>query len=314
MVTSRRIKVWAVCVVLLLGHLPAGLPAQEPVKPTFSTSVKLVSVAAVVRDDRGRVVRGLKKEDFRVLEAGKPRPIVHFSADDQGPISLAILFDSSGSMYVGSNFKAGRAAVEHVLSWVDTRADEVALFSFHRQVHQEVAFTRDTGRVRRAVGRLRPSGLTSIYDAIAQGAKKLADRPSPRRALVVITDGVDTSSTMSAQQVASLASGVDVPVYVIAVVSPVDDPESDLSLVGDRPLNSSLAMLAEQTGGQLMITSSATQASAAARNLITELRHQYLLAVESSSDAGWYGLNVRTRNRDWNVRARSGYAVARGIG
>jgi hypothetical protein len=119
---------------------------------------------------------------------------------------------------------------------------------------------------------------------------------------------------MSAQQVASLASGVDVPVYVIAVVSPVDDPESDLSLVGDRPLNSSLAMLAGQTGGQLMVTSSSTQVSLAARNLITELRHQYLLAVESSNDAGWYGLDVRTRNRDWSVRARSGYAVARGVG
>jgi VWFA-related protein len=146
MVTSRRIGIWVVCVALLMEHVPAGLLAQTPVRPTFRTGVKLVSLAAVVRDTRGRIIRGLKKEDFQVLEAGKPRPIVNFSADDQGPISLAILFDSIGSMYVGSNLAAARAAVEHVLSWVDTR-DEVALYSVHKQVHQEVAFTHDAERV-----------------------------------------------------------------------------------------------------------------------------------------------------------------------
>ncbi len=127
-------------------------PGQQPLQaPTFKTSVSLVSVTAVVRDGKGRVVRNLKRNDFEIFEKGKSRPILDFKASDQGPISLAILFDVSGSMRMASNMEAGKRAVEFILSWVQPHADEIALFTFDRDLRQETPFTNDPAKVRTAL-------------------------------------------------------------------------------------------------------------------------------------------------------------------
>jgi Ca-activated chloride channel homolog len=297
---------WAQPIGLGLAALIATQPQQTP---TFKTTVDLVSVTAVVRDGKGRVVRNLTREDFQVYEQGRPRTIVDFKASDQGPISLAVLFDVSGSMRGSPNMQAGKKAVEHILSWVEPKADEFALFTFDKDLRQETPFTNDPDTIRTALDKMTAMGLTSLYDAIADTAKKLGDRPSPRRAVVVITDGVDTASQLTASQVSGMASAIDVPVYVIAVVSPLDHPGGDMAVPGANTTNvsTSLMNLAQWTGGELMIVSAPADASLAARELITELRHQYLLAFESSKDPGWYALDVKTRHREFTVRARSGY-------
>jgi Ca-activated chloride channel family protein len=288
---------------------PASQPAaQQPLQaPTFKTSVNLVSVTAVVRDDKGRVVRNLQRKDFEIFEKGKSRPILDFKASDQGPISLAILFDVSGSMRMASNMEAGKRAVEFILSWVEPKADEIALFTFDRDLRQETPFTNDPAKVRSALNGMTAIGSTSLYDAIGDTAKKLGNRPSPRRAVVVITDGVDTSSTMKPSDVSGIASAIDVPVYVVAVVSPLDHRGEEYAVVPDTAVSGNLENLAHWTGGNLTLVSTAAHASLAARELITELRHQYLLAFEASKEAGWYSIDVRTRRRELTVRARSGY-------
>jgi len=286
-----------------------GAAQQQTLTPTFKTHVDLVSVTATVRDGKGRVVRNLTREDFEIYEKGKARKIVDFKASDQGPISLALLFDVSGSMRGSPNMEAGKRAVDHILSWVEPKADEFALFTFDRELRQETPFTNDASKIRAAMDKMTAMGLTSLYDAIANTAKKLGDRPSPRRAVVVITDGIDTASTMKPSDVSGLASAIDVPVYVIAVVSPLDHPGGDLAVPGaaTSPVSTGLSNLAAWTGGELITVSTPADASLAARELITELRHQYLLAFEASREKGWYALDVKTRHRDFTVRARSGY-------
>jgi Ca-activated chloride channel homolog len=288
---------------------PAAQPAGQPplTAPTFKTSVNLVSVTAVVRDGKGRVVRNLKRNDFEIFEKGKNRPILEFKASDQGPISLAILFDVSGSMRMASNMEAGKRAVEFILSWVQPHADEIALFTFDRDLRQETPFTNDPAKVRTALNAMTAIGSTSLYDAIGDTAKKLGNRPSPRRAVVVITDGVDTSSSMKPSDVSGIASAIDVPVYVVAVVSPLDHPGEEYAVVPETAVSGNLENLAHWTGGNLSLVSTPAHASLAARELITELRHQYLLAFEASKESGWYSLDVRTRRRELTVRARSGY-------
>jgi Ca-activated chloride channel homolog len=275
--------------------------------PSFKTRVDLVSVTAIVRDSKGRVVRNLRRDDFEIYEKGKARPIIDFKASDQGPISLAVLFDVSGSMRLASNMDAGKRAVEHLLSWIEPKADEVALFTFDKDIRQETPFTSDPNKVRAALNDMTAIGMTSLYDAIADTAKKLGNRPSPRRAVVVITDGLDNASTMKPSDVSGIASAIDVPVYVIAVVSPLDHPGEDLAVVAETAVSTNLGNLANWTGGNLSLVSQPAHASLAARELITELRHQYLLAFESSKVPGWYSLDVRTRRRELTVRARSGY-------
>jgi VWFA-related protein len=296
-------------VVAAMGLQPGTAGVVLAQSPSFRASIDVVSVTAVVRDSRGRPVMNLGQDDFQVFERGKQRPIVQFRSTDQGPISLAILFDVSGSMRGATQMAAGQRAVEHILSWVEPAKDEVALFSFDADLRQEVDFTKDMGQVKAAVDNLTAVGQTSLYDAISKTAKALGDRPSPRRAVVVITDGIDTSSKLTAAQVSGIASAIDVPVYVVAVLSPIDHPGQDSAVVGadTSPVATQLSNLAYWTGGTLFMVSAPAHASQAARDLISELRHQYLLAFEAAREPGWYELDVRTRRRELTVRARSGY-------
>lgn len=279
--------------------------AQEP-QPTFKASIALVPMTAVVRDAHNRLVQDLGRDDFQVLENGLPRPIVDFNATEQGAVSVAVLFDTSGSMRIGSNLEAGKGVVEHLLSWMEPGRDEVALFTFDRAVRREASFTADHDQIRRALRNLAPTGVTSLYDAMAETATQLGDRGSHRRALVVITDGADTSSTLTPPEVSAVASAIDVPVYVMAVVSPLEHRDVASGVAeADEPCG--LSNVAHWTGGRLTYISAPAHASVASRGIITELRHQYWLAIESAMTPGWHRLEVMTRRKGLSVRTRTGY-------
>jgi Ca-activated chloride channel family protein len=282
--------------VVCLGQVPP-LAAQDA-RPTFRSSVAVVPITAVVRDSRNRIVRDLSRRDFNVLENSRPRPILDFKAADDGPVSLALLVDTSGSMR-GPHLESARTVAEHVLTSLNPASDEVALFTFDKALRQETPFTDDSGHVRQALDQTDAWGLTSLYDAIADTAKRLAERQGHRHALIVITDGVDTSSSITPMEVSGLASAIDVPVYVVAVAPPhaanVSDEEGDL------------AYLANWTGGDVRYVVSPAHAEKTATALVAELRHQYFLAIESAAATGWHRLDVRTARRGLTVRTRSGY-------
>ncbi len=153
--------------------------------------------------------------------------------------------------------------------------------------------------------------MTSLHDAIAAPPESVGRQSSRRRALVVLTDGIDTSSRLSAPEVSRIASAIDVPVYVMAIVSPIDlqDAEGRRDIRTDAARQGSLSDLARWTGGQLFSTTSSAQSSQAAQRIVEELRTQYLLAFEPGPQAGWHPLEVRVRNKDYVVQARSGYVA-----
>jgi hypothetical protein len=109
--------------------------------------------------------------------------------------------------------------------------------------------------------------------------------------------------------VSGIASAIDVPIYIVGVVSPLDDPATDTSVQSAEraALTGPLSDLATWTGGRTFVVSSIAQRSLVARQIVDELRHQYLIAFESSSTPGWHPLLVRARDKDLSVRARSGY-------
>jgi Ca-activated chloride channel family protein len=311
--------------VLLAGSLGAffwvlgglGL-AQEPPgsqQPTFRSGVDLVTVSATVRDNRGRLVRNLTVKDFEVIDRGEPRAITQFRAE-QAPLSLAILFDVSGSMDVAERFTAAKFAAHHLLSWLEPGRDEAALFSFDSRLREVAPFSVDTRALQGALGEVDPFGATSLHDAIAEAATRVAQRPAQRRAVVVLTDGIDTSSKQTPAAVSATAAAIDVPVYVIAVVLPIDNPSSERATPQARSTTPSKAGtiedLARWTGGALFYSSTAASASTAARAVIEELKHLYLIAFEPGADAGWHPLEIRTRQKDMVVRARGGYVAGGG--
>lgn len=283
--------------------------SSQATKPTFRSAVDLVSVAAVVRDRRGRFARGLKKEDFVVQEGGLRRDIIDFHADDNAPARVALLFDVSGSMRLSSHVEQARQAARHMLSALrlDRGGDEAAVFSFDMNLQSLQPFTSDAGAIENALARVEPYGQTSLYDAIAETAKRVADtRPGDahRRAVIVFTDGIDTSSLMTPEQVSAIASGIDVPVYVVAVATASATEDLPLKVEKDTPLGS----LTRWTGGDLFVTSAPAHESVAARTIVEELRHQYVMAFTASPEKGWRHLEVKTKDRDLTVRARSGYS------
>ena len=208
--------------------MPHPLLAQdtEGGQAVFKSGVDLVTVSATVRDRKGRLVTGLEARDFEVVDRGERRAISQFRTD-RAPLSLAILFDVSGSMDVAARMTAAKFAAHHLLSWLEEGRDEAALFSFDSRLHEVAPFTVDTRALNGALGEVDPFGATSLHDAISEAADRVATRGNPRRAVVVLTDGIDTSSSRTPAQVSGLAAAIDVPVYVIAVVMPIDDPSSD---------------------------------------------------------------------------------------
>ena len=119
-----------------------------------------------------------------------------------------------------------------MLSWLEPGRDEAALFTFDSRLHEVAPFTVDTRALQGALGEVDPFGATSLHDAIAEAAKRAATRTGRRRAVVVITDGIDTSSGLTPGEVSAIASAIDVPVYVIATVLPIDHPGREGSLPG----------------------------------------------------------------------------------
>ena len=278
---------------------------QPPPVASFKSSVDMVRVAAVVRDQKGRFVRDLKVNDFEVLDGGSSRRIADFRTDIAG-LSVAVLFDVSGSME--GQLKTAREAATHVLSWM-TGADEVAIYTFDTHLDERVPFTAGIKTLPDAMDKVVPFGATSLHDAIAATAKRVGEREGRRRAVVVLTDGADNWSKLSPSDVSGLASAIDVPVYIFGIAPSIDNPSEEASTksVSGSAFAGPLADLASWTGGHVFVASTPGQRSIAARQIIDELRHQYLIAFESSGRPGWHPLVVRARNKDLIVRARSGY-------
>ena len=294
-----------------------GQPTAGPDAPAprFRSSVDLVSVAAVVRDRRGRLVKDLEKADFQVVEAGRPREILDFRAEKNGPVKLALVLDVSGSMRVGRRTADAREAARHIFASL-SGADQAAVYTFDTKLIEAQPFTSNRPALDAALEAAeQPYGQTSLYDAVAETARAVAAASGRaegglphRSAVVVITDGVDTRSNLTPSRVASIASGIDVPVYIVAVVAAVDDPR-ETNHARSEAMASDLQALARGTGGELFIASAPSEASMAARQMVNELRHQYLLAFEASGASGWRPLEVRTRQGSLTVRARTGYTA-----
>lgn len=301
-----------ICLALTILMTPN--PMQQPAlgqgdqKPTFRGGVDLVTVSVLVQDRNGRLVTNLSLLDFDVIDAGERRPIAEFRSEPT-PMSIAVLFDISGSMNVARKLASARDAVKHLVNWLNPGVDQIALFAFDAQLQELQPFTPAPSNVPLLLDSIRPFGSTSLYDAIAQTGRRLAAHGGTRRAVVVVTDGIDNQSQLTASEVSGIASAIDVPVYILAVVSPLDHADGPSALNGlpDSMPAGPLNNLANWTGGAFFLVSAPAHASTAARQIVTELRQQYLIAFEPSARAGWHPLEIHTRDTRLTVRARSGY-------
>ena len=159
---------------------------------------------------------------------------------------------------------AAKFAAHHLITQLEEGRDEAGLFAFDSRLREVAPFSVDTRALKGALGEVDPFGATSLHDAISAAAERVATRPMARRAVVVLTDGIDTASRMTPAQVSAKAAAIDVPVYIIAVVLPIDDPGSDRATPGaKRQAPASIGTiedLARWTGGALYYSSTSASA------------------------------------------------------
>ncbi len=181
----------------------------------FRTGVELINVTATVTDRNGHFVSGLRREDFRIFEDGVERPITHFSSE-RVPVSLGIALDTSGSMD-GEKMGAARQALDRFLFDLLDRADEVFLYAFATEPRLIHGWTTDRRRLSSELGRIAPRGETAMYDTVAEAVPMAQTGRHKKKALVIISDGNDTSSHTDVAELKQMIRETEVLVYAVGI-------------------------------------------------------------------------------------------------
>ena len=301
---------WMAVAGVLLPVLASEARGQQI--PRFSTGTDLVVLSATAVDRNGRPVRDLRPEEVRIYEEGRPQRLEHFTVGRQTSARMLLLVDASGSMGDQRKSASSRMAAVQILSALDAN-DEVALAGFDHRYWGVVAFTREHQRVLAKFDELQPFGSTALHDALDKAARDLASHGEGRRAVVVITDGVDTSSQRAAEEVIARSRALDVPIYAVSVLSPLDDPASN-RFVGRETTPAAtagaavLARYAKLSGGAAFGVSDFRGLREAAAQIVAELKHQYRLGYDPPDGPRRFRrVEVRTTRKGVYVRTRSGY-------
>jgi len=286
--------------IALLLLIPVAVPAQDT---TFRMEVKLVNLFVNVTDKNGAIVGGLGKDDFQVIEDGKPQKISVFERQSEIPLNLTLAIDTSGSTF--KDLSLEQSAAKHFIHALLRQQDQMSLIQFATDVRQLVPFTNKIAQLDHGLGSLRVGDATALYDAIYLGSRDLA-RKEGRKILVLVSDGGDTVQSTTYAEALEQALRSEVMIYSI-----IDVP-IEASAGRDTGGEHALITLAEQTGGKSFYASEGGLEKAFER-VSEDLRTQYLLAYyphNQDLDRSFHRVQVtvpRAAADAFNIRYKSGY-------
>ena len=286
--------------IALLVIFTGAVKAQDDEVVRVNTDLVVLNVTVMDKD--GQYVPGLKLADFKVFEEGREVPIKLISSfgAQESPFAAVILLDTSGSME--SRLSLGRSAAIRFLDGLRPE-DVAAVFNFDHRVEQVQDFSSGRDLAPMAFG-LRAKGMTALYDAILRGAQTLAARPEQRKAIVVLSDGMDTKSSASAGKALEAALAVNAGIYA------VDMSATDGGVSKDIQSALQLKSLAEKSGGRFLATPGGPALRDAFASIAQELGHQYTIAfrpADQARDGKWRALEVKLSRPELTVRTRKGY-------
>jgi VWFA-related protein len=295
----------AVGVLFLMAAVPS-IPGTNPVR--FQSAVDVVQLNVSVLDGHRRYVTGLAQGDFAIYEDGRPQSLSFFS-DTGAPLTLALLIDGSASMADGLTLSQN-AAIRFVSALGPRDEARVTLFNERVRVLQD--FTSDHAALDAAIRSTRAEGATALYTALYVTLREMLQARSGearRRAIVLLSDGEDTLSSVGEDQVMELARRSDIAVYPIALRSKVP------TLLSTGQAAHFLARLARETGGEVQYPRALGDLEGVYGRVAEELRTQYTLGYVSANaarDGRWRAIAVQTpRRNDLLVRYRLGYFAPR---
>jgi Ca-activated chloride channel homolog len=283
-------------VVLADGQRLTKTITTKGVEYTETVDVDVVQITATITDRRGRFVRGLKREDFRVYEDNVLQRISTFFSENI-PLEIVVAMDVSGSMK--PSMPVVKQAVKKFLSALRP-TDRVTLLTFNDNVFTLAKPSADLDARLRAVDRMSAWGGTALYDVVVKAVDQLG-KQTGRRALVVFTDGEDLNSRVPIEAAERRLETSDVVLYPIGQ--------------GRAPklanLKEVLERLAKKSGGRAFFEE-LSGLDEVFNRIIEELSNQYLLGYsrrDSAKDSRWRKLRVEVPGRDVHIRAREGYRV-----
>ncbi len=312
--------------LIALAALTAlGSPPQQPQEApaTIKVEVDVVNILCAVRDKNGRLVSNLEKDDFVIKEEGQPEEIRYFARQTDLPLTLGLLVDVSRSQE--NLIEIERRTASQFFSQVLRKKDLAFLISFGSEVELLQDLTGSTTllnngldelRVRGSVGGIGPGPVptihqprgTVLFDAVYLAATEKLRPEVGRKAIVLITDGVDVGSRLKLSDALEAAQKADTIIYSIYYV----DPGAYYRGGGwGYPVSDSdLKRMSEETGGRLFRVNKKNTLEEIFREIQEEMRSQYSIGytpANSEKDGGYRRVEISTKQKGLKVQARKGY-------
>ena len=304
------------CFLLAFLAVSTGLaPAQEKKKEIdYEISVSAISISVTVQDKNGRYINDLTQEDFTVTENDVKQTITYFKHDFEASISLTVLLDVSGSMGIQDKLKESKDALRYLVVDLLRPQDEVALLIFaDGQVEVAAGLSKDKSVFLAELDKLEAFGQTALNDAVAVSPQYANRTKDEKRAILLITDGIENDSQATVDQAVEIARRVDVPIYAVGYKLPLSEEflrkykkTANLTTAG---IVSSLEKFSQATGGKMFVAAQPEELRAAFREVRRELGHQYIIGYTSyrTGKDEYRKIRVVTSNKKYRVRTRQGY-------
>jgi Ca-activated chloride channel family protein len=257
----------------------------------IGVDVELALVNVTVTDPMGRMVTGLTKDHFQIFEDKNEQQITQFGAEDS-PLSMAIVFDASGSM--GYKMSKAREAVAQFFKTANPD-DEFFLVSFNNRPDMATGFTKSLEEIQNRLTFTESKGRTALLDAIYLALNKMKEAKNQQKALLVISDGGDNSSRYTEREIKELVRESDVQIYAIGIYEPFSSRGRTPEEMAGPGL---LTEIAEQTGGRQFPVENINELPDIAEKIGIELRNQYVLGyvpINETRDGKWRRVKVEVK-------------------
>jgi len=313
--SSRCVLLLFMFFVILNGSSPLSYSQEQKKQEiTYDVAVTAISIAVSVQNKNGRHITDLTEEDFFIYENDKKRDITYFSHNFEAPLSLTVLLDVSGSMALQDKLKESKDALDYLMKNLLNDRDEVSLLIFaDGDVEVASSFSKDKADFLSVMERTEAYGQTALNDAVGVSPDFANRGSNEKRALLMITDGIENDSEYSPEQAIEVARRVDIPIYTIGYKIPLDEQflkkykrSEGLTTSG---IVESLGRFSEATGGKAFFVNQALDLKHALRLIKQELSHQYILGYTSYTDPNneYRKIKVDTKKKSYKVRTREGY-------
>ena len=300
--------------VLHVSSLPCFSQEKRKQEIRYDVAVTAISIAVSVQDRRGRHITDLSEEDFFIYENEKQKDITYFSRNYEAPLSLTVLLDVSGSMALQEKLEESKEALDYLMKSLLEDKDEVSLLIFaDGDVEIAANFSKDKSEFLSVLERTEAYGQTALNDAVGVSPDFANRGNNEKRALLLITDGIENDSEYSPEKAIEVARRVDIPIYTIGYKIPMNEQflkkykrSEGLTATG---IIESLERFSEATGGKAFFVNQTLDLKNSLRLIKQELSHQYILGYTSYSDPNdeYRKIKVVTKKKRYIVRTREGY-------